>query len=177
MLSAQELPRRYPVTSESIVAAMGAKGLTVNGVTVSLATPISATVENPVLEVVSVTPEGERAAQLLVSCRSRLDCPSFYATARWSNAAGNSGISASPGFKRVSQSNFRAPGTTQPEGYLKIGSRTVLQLEGERIHIEMRVICLEAGGPGDKIHVSTPDRKETFEVEVVDASLTRARME
>jgi hypothetical protein len=177
-LRGQEQPRLYPIATESVVGAMGARGLTVDGVRVTLAAPVEASVENPVLDLAAVTPTGERSAQLLVTCRTRSQCPSFYASVKWDTRPAMGALAAPAGnFRQVSQPlQRRADSDSLSAVAVRAGARTELEIDGERVHIRLPVICLQSGVAGDRIHVSTIDRKQTFEAEVVDSSLMKARL-
>jgi hypothetical protein len=177
-LHGQEQARLYPIATGSVVGAMGARGLTVEGVRVTLPAPVQATVENPVLDLVSVTPSGERSAQLLISCRTRSQCPSFYASAKWDGRPAVSTLDGpATNVRRIAQPVQRPAEIDSISAVaVRAGTRSELEIDGERVHIRLPVICLQSGAAGDHIHVSTIDRKQTFEAEVVDSSLMKARL-
>ena len=53
---------------------------------------------------------------------------------------------------------------------IKQGAPAILLLDGEHVHVTLSVICLESGTPGQKIRVTTGDRKQIYLAEVVDAN-------
>jgi len=49
----------------------------------------------------------------------------------------------------------------------------MLEMDDNRSHIQVSVISLENGNAGDKIRVSSPDRKQVYTAEVIDANLLK----
>lgn len=80
---------------------------------------------------------------------------------------------------------FSAPGTAEHTagggmgGYdgthpmIHVGSRATLLLEGRRIHIQLQVLCGQSGDSGDKIQVTTMDRKQVYTAEILASNVVR----
>ena len=56
------------------------------------------------------------------------------------------------------------------------GAHATLVLDGERLHIKVPVICLEAGAAGRRIRVTAVDHKQTYFAEVVDGTLLKGTL-
>jgi flagella basal body P-ring formation protein FlgA len=56
---------------------------------------------------------------------------------------------------------------------MRAGAHATLLLDDDRSHIQIAVISLENGIAGHSIRVSTPDHKQVYVAEVVNASLLR----
>jgi flagella basal body P-ring formation protein FlgA len=59
---------------------------------------------------------------------------------------------------------------------LRAGARVLLVMDGERLHIEVPVICLENGEAGRTIRVSGLDHRQTYVATVVDAKLLKGTL-
>ncbi len=97
-------------------------------------------------------------------------------TAAEAPAVSNAG--ARPSLPAVSAKQaVRAEGSTLPtDAGLRAGSRAKLILEGERLHIELAVVCLEGGDPGRTIRVTGLDHRQTYTAEIIDGSLLKGTL-
>lgn len=56
------------------------------------------------------------------------------------------------------------------------GSPAVLFLEGDHMHIEVAVICLENGDVGQTVRVSSRDHRKTYSAEIVNSGALKGRL-
>jgi hypothetical protein len=161
--------KRYPVTSEMVVAAMHMRQLPVEGVQVRIAAPITATVANPMLEIETLTRTDERSAQMRVACRVRSECLTFYVSATWSGAVAK----VVPASLELTPQHEPGEEIEREVGFsVRTGAPMTLLIEDDKVHVRMRVVCLQSGGPGDTVRVATPDHR-LYRAEVVSPTLLK----
>jgi flagella basal body P-ring formation protein FlgA len=56
---------------------------------------------------------------------------------------------------------------------MRAGAHATLVMDDDRAHIQIAVISLENGLAGHRIRVASPDHKQVYVAEVVNASLLR----
>lgn len=177
---------------EQVRLAMQKRNWPLAGVEIRLAAPITATVAQPTLEIASVTAQAGHQAMLRMVCRTRSECLPFYASAAWPTEApmpdllakdGERSISASSGPALKSQSypalsiESSSAGAAPEPLVIRVGNSATLILEGERIHIRLPVIFAQSGHVGDKVRVTTPDRKQVYVAEVLSSELLKGDIE
>jgi hypothetical protein len=169
-------PARFPVTSDQVIAAMRDRQLPVEGLRVTMPTSITASMENPSLEIQSMTLLTSHTAQLKVSCREHGVCLAFYVSATW--PAQSSAVTMPPGLSHtvVQPGELKQERATRSEPTLRAGSQALLSFEGDRLHIRLRVICEQSGLMGDKVRVTTPDHKQTYTAEIVSPTLLKGSL-
>jgi flagella basal body P-ring formation protein FlgA len=57
------------------------------------------------------------------------------------------------------------------------GSRATLLLEGDHVHIQVPVVCLQNGAVGQTIRVASPDHKQTYVAQVTGNNVLRGRLQ
>lgn len=159
--------QRYPVSSRAVLAAMQQKQLPVNGVQIRLAAPITASVADPVLEIHSLMPGSSHSAQLLVGCRNAAECLPFYVSASWPVEVDVSALHESQSHQTDAARDVVGHSVPEDANVLRAGSQATLLLDGDRVHVTLRVVCLESAEPGEKVHVTTPDRRQQYVVSVI----------
>ena len=184
---------RYPVTATHIMGAMQARQLPTQGAQIMIAAPITASIEDPQLDIQSVALVSPREIRLRMSCRDHAQCLSFFALASYPQVvsadmlpAKISSLSETPkpdsnsqhaANAKVAQTTAQAPeaaiGAPQVDPTVRIGSAAMLQIDGDRIHIFVQVICLENGSAGDKIRVTTRDHKQSYVAQIVTPTLLK----
>jgi hypothetical protein len=171
-------PARFPVTSDQVIAAMRDRQLPVDGLHVSMPSSITAAIDRPSLQIESVRLLTPHNAQLKVSCRERGACLAFYVSATWS--AQSASVSLPPGLGHTDVQTGEAklePTATRIAPTLRAGSQATLLFEGDRLHINMRVVCLQGGVPGDKVRVSTPDHKQVYTAEIISPTQLKGSLQ
>ena len=171
MAVAQAPARRFAVTPEMVIAAMQQHEMSVDGLRVRIAAPMTAAVASPMLEIQSVVSSDQHSAQLRIACRDRSECLSFYATATWSQNA-QALVSTAVSKPQVSSAPVKPPTEDVPAA-ARAGDHAILLIDSDRIHISVHVVCLQSGGIGERIRVATPDHRQAFEAEVVSSNVVR----
>jgi hypothetical protein len=185
----------FPVTSSQIVSAMQGRQLPTQGAQIRIAAPITASLENPQLDIQAIALVSPREIRLRMSCRNRTVCPSFFALASYPQVVNADTLptiieSSSPNSQTVANSQHlslataTAVPTQQPkpdkaapaEPTLRIGSSVMLQIDGDRVHILIEVVCLENGSTGDKIRVTTRDHKQSYVAQIVTPTLLKGSL-
>ncbi|WP_128911451.1 hypothetical protein [Granulicella sibirica] len=175
------------------MAAMQEKHLPLDGAQVRLAVAMSASVATPLLEVKAVSMTTPYRAQLKIVCRNPVECLPFYVAVSWPEDAPQPRIPAdvlqqsraSKGSlgKVLTESNRDHPSNersgieiSQSGVALKPGAPATLVMDDERVHIRMKVVCLQGGAAGDKVRVSTVDHKQAYVGEVVSPTLLKGSL-
>jgi hypothetical protein len=159
--------RRYPVTTEMVMAAMQNRQLPVEGVQVRIAAPITATVAHPMLEIQTLTRTDAQSAQMRVACRVQSECLTFYVSATWS------GAKVVPASLELTPKHASAEAIEQEAGFsVRSGAPMTLLIEDDKVHVRMGVVCLQSGGPGDTVRVATPNH-QMYRAEVVSPTLLK----
>ena len=169
---------RFSVTSEQVVAAMRGHAWSIEGVRITLPAAITTTVADPKLGIETASMLGTHEARLRVVCRVRAACLPFFATAVWPENV----ESISPPLDRSAEGAGRKPSIQPADGggesftRLRAGAPATLLLEGDRVHIQVQVVCLQGGAAGEKIRVATRDRKQTYVAEIVSSTLLKGSL-
>jgi hypothetical protein len=169
--------RRFPLAERDVMLAMQQRGLPLEGLQLRPAAAITSSVASPDLDIRSLTPSGRRTAQLVVACRNSSECLPFYVSAAWSADVNTAEMHArfDPPTASARKATAAASKTAAEEETqaLRPGSPALLLLEGERVHVRMRVVCVEAGDPGASVRVTTPDRKQAYQAEVIGPGVVK----
>jgi hypothetical protein len=156
-----------------VAVAISAGGMLVSPEQITLLSNVVATTEAPALTVKSVERWDEQRERVRLACTRTTECLPFVVLVTLRQD--------SPGQPALWRS--QPPPTQQPAANpsaktydVRAGSAAVLLLEGNHVHIELSVICLENGASGQTIRVATKDRKQTYKARVVDKSIVRASL-
>jgi hypothetical protein len=127
---------------------------------------------NPVLDVLSVEPIGDRwsgghsgtHSWVKLGCHIPGACLPFYAVVSWPQEPAGRAIDTS----------IATPAALKPKAItMRAGAHATLLMDDDRSHIQIAVISLENGIAGHSIRVTSPDHKQVYVAEVVNASLLR----
>lgn len=168
---------RFALTAAQVAFAVSASGMQTTAGHVSLLTRVVATEPEPVLDVLAVETlgKGPLAEQSDVRLRVKLAChiqgkclPFYAIVSSPPSTAGSANITpkASP---TVSNTVWYA----HSEITMRAGTHATLIMDDQRSHIQVAVVSLENGIVGHRIHVASPDHKQTYVGEVVNARLLR----
>jgi hypothetical protein len=170
---------RFSLTPDHVVRALFAKGIHIPDQHVSLLADVVAAEPNPALDILTITPLGNRSSGIRVESRSLLkvachvtgECLPFYAIVIWPArpAEGPSRGSSSPSAGPSSELEANAVIT------MRAGTHAKLVMDDDRSHIQVDVISLENGTAGHRIRVASLDRKQVYMAEVVSAILLKGR--
>jgi hypothetical protein len=168
---------RFALTEPEVARALSDSGIQIAGGQVSLLTRVVATEPSPKLDIVSVERlgKGSPAERLAVRVRVKLACDlpgkclPFYAIV--SSPQTTAGPASDPS---IASPAFRTAGSNpNNEITMRAGAHATLMMDDQRAHIQVTVISLENGTVGRRIHVATPDHKQTYVGEVVSARLLK----
>jgi hypothetical protein len=160
---------RVSITTAQIAAAIAATGLQVSAQQVTLLAGVVAASSAPRLRVQSMEHWGIGRLKIRLDCASSDECLPFLVAVQLTGDA-----IAQPLLDRLSASNPHS-GLTGPI-VMRAGTPATLLLDGEHVHIQVAVVCLENGGQGQVIRVATKDRMQTYNAEVIDGSFLRGKL-
>jgi len=167
----------FPITAQLIAQALQARGMQVTDQQVSLLANVVATEPRPALDILAVEPlsdsrlEKHPQARTIVklACHVAATCLPFYATViGLSESIGNETSSFMAA--RSAESTMLIP---KPAVTMRAGAHATLVMDDARSHIQIAVISLENGSAGRTIHVASPDHKQVYLAEVVNANLLK----
>jgi hypothetical protein len=166
---------RFVLTAAQVVLAVSASGMQTTAEHVSFLTRVVATEPEPVLDVLSVEtlgkgPLAEQSdvrVRVKLACHIQGECLPFYAiVSSPPSTAASANIKASP---TLGNTVWYA----HSEITMRAGTHATLIMDDQRSHIQVAVVSLENGIVGHRIHVASPDHKQTYVGEVVNARLLR----
>jgi hypothetical protein len=172
-----QLQNRFALTAEQVARALSAGGIQTREEQVSLPTRVVATENSPALDILSVQSLGKQlvAEHSSIGSRVRLGCHlpgrclPFYAIV--------SGLEPPVGL--AATASHASAGINNPVSkanldiIMRAGTHATLLMDDNRSHIQVAVITLENGIAGHRIHVASPDHKQVYVGEVVNANLLR----
>jgi hypothetical protein len=164
-------PGRYPISTEQIAATVNRMGMQITPAQVTLLSEVVATTTAPQLAVRSIEPWGNQRMMARLECASREQCLPFLVGIQTGegNTAELAGL--------LPKANSPATSAIGSKAYaVRTGSPAVLELEGERVHIRIAVVCLENGTLGQTVRVSVKDRHLVYVAQVVDNNIVKGKL-
>jgi hypothetical protein len=107
-----------------------------------------------VLEIAPVTAMQEQHSWARIGCHDPHECAPFYVDVHWPHSVPRPQT-------RVTRPQYADPPVIRP------GDRATLVVEDARIHIELDVVALQNGSPGQVIRLATPDHRQFYRGVVV----------
>jgi hypothetical protein len=162
---------RVAITTEQVATAINAAGMKVSADQIELLTEVVATNSAPALKVESMERWGDHRMKLRLDCVKAQECLPFFVAVQWSQAKATPPASA----EHSSSALFLA----KPDSHsfaVRTGSPAILLLDGDHIHIQLPVVCLENGVIGQTIRVASKDHRQTYTAEVGDNAVLRGRL-
>jgi hypothetical protein len=170
-LSAAAAPVRDAITAAQIAAAISEAGMKVSARQVTLLTDVVSTGSAPILKVQSMEPWSNHQIKVRLSCARREECLPFFVAIRDNDQNLLQLVSED------ARGSSTARSRPDPNSLVvRSGTPATLLIDGERIHINLSVICLENGVPGQTIRATSMDHKQTYSAVVVDGTLLRGRL-
>ena len=170
--SQSQLQDRFALTADQVARSVSKGEIEVSGDQVFLLANVVAKVPNPVLDVLSVEPLGDKwfggrsgtHSWVKLGCHLPGVCLPFYAVVSWPQKPAGRAIDTSIAF----------PAALKPKVItMRAGAHATLLMDDDRSHIQIAVISLENGIAGHSIRVTSPDHKQIYVAEVVNANLLR----
>jgi hypothetical protein len=104
-----------------------------------------------------------------VECASSAECVPFMVSVHVNASEQAQALMSLP-----SPTNTAAAASKVP--VVRNGSPAILEIEGNRVHIRLSVICLESGAAGQMVRAASPDRKIVYRAVVIDGSLLKGTL-
>jgi len=172
-----QLQDRFALTAGQVARALSGSGMQTTDQQVSFLARVVATEPDPALDILSVEPLGkEQLAQhsparswVKLGCHLPGECLPFYAIVSWSETTAHPATTTSSP-SPVTRNMMFDP---KSEITMRAGTHATLVMDDDRSHIQVAVISLENGMAGQRIRVSSPDHKQVYFGEVVNARLLR----
>ena len=171
--SQSQLQDHFALTADQVAQSVSKGGIEVSGDQVFLLANVVAKVPNPVLDVLSVEPIGDKwfggrsgtHSWVKLGCHLPGECLPFYAVVSWPQKPAG----------RATNQSIAPPAALKPKKVItmRAGTHATMLMDDDRSHIQIAVISLENGIAGHSIRVTSPDHKQVYVAEVVNASLLR----
>lgn len=165
----------FGLSAQQVARTLSDRGMQIAEDRVSLLAKVVATEPHPVLDVLSFEPLGvrwtsghaESHSLIKLGCHVPGTCLPFYALVEWPEGTTAPAGAGAPFASANNRLRAKAAIT------MRVGTHATLEMDDNRSHIQVTVISLENGNAGDKIRVSSPDRKQVYTAEVIDANLLK----
>jgi hypothetical protein len=160
----------FALTAEQVARALSVGGIATAAQQVSLPARVVAAETAPALDILSIEPPfsktqltGHGPSRVKLACHQPGECLPFYANVNWPKVDGQTTPSSiiSPLAGNATNITMRA------------GTHATLVMDDQRSHIQVAVISLENGMAGHRIRVASPDNKQFYIGDVVNANLLR----
>jgi hypothetical protein len=170
-LPAMAASGRVSITAEQVAAAINKAGMNISAGQVVLLTDVVATGSAPQLKVESMEPWGDHRMKFRLNCVKSEECLPFFVAVQWSQEE-----ATPPGFADHSSTaiSLAKPGSSSYA--VRVGSPAILLIEGDHIHIQLPVVCLQNGAIGQTIRVTSPDHRQTYTAEVGGDAVLRGKL-
>jgi hypothetical protein len=168
-LPAAAAPSPNAITTAQVADVLSDAGIKVSARQVTLLADVVASTSKPKLRVESMERWGDHRMRVRLACDSNSDCLPFLVAVNWS------GDDAMP----AGSSNSAAMSPAKPGSdsfAVHAGSPAILLLEGEHVHIQLSVTCLESGAPGQTVRVVSKEQRKTFSAQVFSESVLKGRL-
>ncbi len=166
---------RDAITPEQIAAAISGVGVTISAKQVTLLTEVVARTSAPVLRVQSMEPLGGHRIKVRLDCTNLAECVPFYVTIHQSDE-GPSQPSLIMPLQGRTPPRIASVKTEASALILRAGSPATLLLEGDHMHIQLPVVCLENLAIGQTIVLEIKYRRQTYTTQVFDGATLRGRL-
>jgi len=159
------------ISAEQVAAAINGAGMKVSADQVELLTNVVATDSAPELKVESMERWGDHRMKFRLNCVKAGECLPFFVAVRWSQAE-----ATPPVFADHSSTASTWPKPDSNSFVVRAGTPATLLLDGDHIHIQLPVVCLENGAIGQTIRVASTDHRLTYTAKVGDDAVLRGRL-
>ena len=157
---------RFAISTRHITHALLQAGVPTSGLQVELLSPVSSTNINPAINVVNISKWKENSFKALLKCQDNTQCLPFYVLLHKSE-----GTEIPAPLMNAAELQREPVKKLVEKPLIKTGQRATLVLKSQTMQITLPVVCLENGNKGQRIRVASPDRKQNYQAEVVQAGL------
>ena len=158
---------RTAVSAHHVADAIALAGVAVNPDQIEFLSGEASVGESAQMRVVSVANRTNGTVKVKLRCRDNHECLPFYVLVH-----GIDGGQAS----RPEQRAVPAVSAGSPQNLIRGGDHAILVLESHDSRMSLPVICLQGGARGQTIRVSTPDRRQIFDAEIVATGMLRGSL-
>jgi len=163
----QSAPEGTAGPVQRMVNAMAAEGLFVSPHQIEMLSGKGHSSEGANVHVVNIAEVAAGTVKVKLRCQDNHECLPFYILVHGVDRV--TLASAKVGEMPVIEAN-------PPEKVVRGGDHAILILETSDSRMRFPVICLEGGAPGQKIRVTSPDRKRNFDAEIVAVGLLKGSL-
>lgn len=163
----------HHITRDEVAQALAHAGIAIDSNSVSLAASVVASKANPEMDVSNLQLIRTGVGQTLwvrLACRRSGDCLPFYASLSW-----NDSVLKLPIESRFVPSNLGL--NSGSASTVSSGERMIMVIPSSRSRIQLSVVTLQRGNIGQIIRVATPDHKQFYQAEIIDATLVRGMIQ
>jgi len=159
------------ITAEQVAAAINGTGMKVSANQVVLLTDVMATTSAPKLKVESMERWGDQQTKFRLNCVKNEECLPFFVAVRWSQTVPMPPVLADHSSTAISMAK-----SGSNSFIVRAGSPAVLLLDGDHIHIQLPVVCLENGAIGQTIRVASTDHRQNYTAQVGEGAVLRGKL-
>jgi hypothetical protein len=170
LVSAQQAAAPPRITAEDVVQSLRDHGVEIAASQIDLP-DFPARKGHPELELMKVEPLPDGTSRVLFHCADKASCIPFYVVLR--------------GMTRDFRAEYRHQGAPRKQlahdaahrsVLIKRGASAMLEMVSPTMVITLPVICLENGSQGERIKVTSADRKSTYLGEIVAPGMLRTQL-
>ena len=156
---------RSTISPAHVAEAITQAGMNVRADQVEILSAVGSAHSDARLDVVRIARLNKDSLKVRMRCETNSECLPFYVLLHGKTTEEISGL------KRLLEKAPAAPKATRP--VVRGGESATLIVQTRDMQMTLPVICLQNGRLGERIKVASPDRKRTFNAEVVKAGLVR----
>jgi hypothetical protein len=178
--SPQQGNARFALRPAQVELAMERIQLPTRRVQVKLAAAVTSSSADTRLEIKSVTLISPREMRLRIVCSDVSECLPFFALATYPESIDTAKLPLQLADKAagVEQAvhdakKVETSASAASTPVMRSGSPATLDLDSNKVHVSIAVVCLESGAAGDKVRVATRDHKLVYVAEVVNSKLLK----
>ncbi len=158
------------ITEAQVADVLSEAGIKVSARQVTLLSEVVASKSNPALRVESMERWGDHRMRVRLACDSNTECLPFVVAVNW---GGNDAMPSGP----TSAATAGSPAKTGSRAFVvHAGSPAILLLDGDHVHIQLPVTCLENGAAGQTVRVVSKDQRRTYSAQVFSESVLKGRL-
>jgi hypothetical protein len=165
---------RFAITPEHVSRVLNSAGIAAKTEEVQFLSTVNSAGQNPQLTVVNVSTWRDGNLKALLRCQNIRECLPFYVVLRDKKAP----IQTSS-FYNVLHESFvsqkKINGKSAEKPLVVGGQHAMLVINTRNSRITLPVICLESGRKGETIRLASPDKKQKYEGEVVQAGVLQGK--
>jgi len=170
--SAHAVAARYPITIDRVVDATTRAGMQTSADQIELPGGVVANSPAPVLKVQSVRSLAGGSSVVRFECEGG-QCLPFYARLKAPKSGNAPRVVAAAATPAASAPPLT---TSRRTAVVHSGDQATLWLEGEHVHISVKVVCIDAGGVGEKVRARGSSNRQMYTAQVVDSAVLRAKL-